>query len=104
MMEMVFPFDELPPEQQLAAGGKGGTLARLYQAGYPVPEGLVILPAGVYIIAADAFEGVGVGVHFWSSTEHGSDAGLPTLHKDYAAVLRLVESKSIAASVRCVMD
>jgi len=62
------------------------------------------LPAGVYIIAADAFEGMGVGVHFWSSTEHGSDAGLPTLHKDYATVLRLVESKSIAVSLRCVMD
>ncbi len=29
-----------------AAGGKGSTLARLYQAGYPVPDGFVILPAG----------------------------------------------------------
>jgi phosphohistidine swiveling domain-containing protein len=37
-------FRELTPEQQPSAGGKGGTLARLYQAGYPVPDGFVILP------------------------------------------------------------
>jgi phosphohistidine swiveling domain-containing protein len=45
MVEAVFSFDELPTERQASAGGKGGTLARLYQAGYPVPDGLVILPA-----------------------------------------------------------
>jgi phosphohistidine swiveling domain-containing protein len=44
MMETVLPFDELPPERQASAGGKGGTLARLYQAGFPMPGGLVILP------------------------------------------------------------
>ena len=38
MMEAVFPFDELPPERQTSAGGKGRTLTRLYQAGYPVPS------------------------------------------------------------------
>jgi phosphohistidine swiveling domain-containing protein len=42
---VVYTFRELPPEQQPLAGGKGGTLARLYQAGYPVPQGLVLLPA-----------------------------------------------------------
>jgi len=36
-------FSELTPEQQSLAGGKGGTLARLYQADYPVPDGFVIL-------------------------------------------------------------
>ena len=35
---------ELKPEDKLSAGGKGGTLARLYQAGYPVPDGFVIPP------------------------------------------------------------
>ena len=44
-MEDVRSFDELATEQQWAAGGKGRTLARLYQAGYPVPDGFVILPA-----------------------------------------------------------
>jgi phosphohistidine swiveling domain-containing protein len=44
-MDKVRLFDELTAEQQPLAGGKGGTLARLYQAGYPVPNGLVVLPA-----------------------------------------------------------
>jgi phosphohistidine swiveling domain-containing protein len=45
MADMILRFDELTPEQRASAGGKGGTLARLYQAGYPVPDGLVVLPA-----------------------------------------------------------
>lgn len=45
MTDMVRSFDELTTEQQSNAGGKGGTLARLYQAGYPVPDGFAILPA-----------------------------------------------------------
>jgi len=45
MTSVVFTFRELPPEQQPLAGGKGGTLARLYQAGYPIPKGFVLLPA-----------------------------------------------------------
>lgn len=44
MTDMVKSFDELTTEQQAHAGGKGGTLARLYQADYPVPDGFVILP------------------------------------------------------------
>jgi phosphohistidine swiveling domain-containing protein len=44
-MEKVRSFNELTSEQKLLAGGKGGTLSRLYQAHYPVPEGFVILPA-----------------------------------------------------------
>lgn len=62
------------------------------------------LPAGSYMITLDLYEGLGVGGHFWSSTERGSRAGIPTLHKDEAAITRLVESKSVTASVRCVMD
>jgi pyruvate,water dikinase len=41
---MVIPFGEIPAELQPQAGGKGATLARLYQARYPVPDGFVILP------------------------------------------------------------
>jgi pyruvate,water dikinase len=41
---MVKSFNELTAEQQLYAGGKGGSLARMFQAGYPVPDGFVILP------------------------------------------------------------
>jgi phosphohistidine swiveling domain-containing protein len=44
MSKFVRSFGELTPQQQPMAGGKGGALARLYQAGFPVPDGFVILP------------------------------------------------------------
>ena len=44
MIKFVRSFEELTPQQQPFAGGKGGALARLYQAGFPVPDGFVILP------------------------------------------------------------
>ena len=45
MADTVQSFGQLRTEHQFVAGGKGGTLARLYQAGYPVPDGFVILPS-----------------------------------------------------------
>ena len=42
---MIRTFRELTEGERSLAGGKGSTLARLAQAGYPVPDGLVILPA-----------------------------------------------------------
>jgi phosphohistidine swiveling domain-containing protein len=45
MEEKVQTFDRLAPSQWPTAGGKGGVLARLYQGGYPVPEGILLLPA-----------------------------------------------------------
>jgi phosphohistidine swiveling domain-containing protein len=56
-MDAVQAFGELPPGAYPSAGGKGGTLARLYRAGYPVPEGFVILPA--------AFAGDGLRPDAW---------------------------------------
>jgi rifampicin phosphotransferase len=44
MSDMVISFDELTADQRSRAGGKGGSLARLAQAGYPVPDGFVLLP------------------------------------------------------------
>lgn len=41
---MVKSFKELTPELQPFAGGKGSMLAKMYQSGYPVPNGFVILP------------------------------------------------------------
>jgi pyruvate,water dikinase len=41
---MIRKFDELTAEQLSLAGGKGRTLAQLYRAGYPVPDGFIILP------------------------------------------------------------
>ncbi len=51
-------FGELTSVEQSAAGGKGGMLARLWQAGYPVPDGLVILPT--------AFDGDDLKTDAWA--------------------------------------
>ena len=45
MTEMVKGFKELSAEYLDIVGGKGGMLARMYQRGYPVPDGFVVLPA-----------------------------------------------------------
>ncbi len=42
---MISSFKELTKEQERLAGGKGRILVRLYRAGYPVPDGFIILPA-----------------------------------------------------------
>lgn len=45
MPREVYFFNEPKAEQKHLAGGKGGTLASLYQRGYPVPDGFIIMPA-----------------------------------------------------------
>ncbi len=42
---MPYRFSELKPQLRPLAGGKGGVLARLWQEGYPVPDGLVLVPS-----------------------------------------------------------
>ena len=44
MNEKVKSFAKLGQEERLLAGGKGGTLAYLYQKGYPDPDGFVNMP------------------------------------------------------------
>ena len=44
MERLVCSFNELSDGDAHFAGGKGGTLARLYQKGYPVPDGFIIMP------------------------------------------------------------
>jgi phosphohistidine swiveling domain-containing protein len=43
-VEVVRALGDLTAEDQELPGGKGGMLARLHQAGFPVPDGFVILP------------------------------------------------------------
>ena len=45
MSKLVKRLKELTAEEQKKAGGKGGMLANMIQHGYPVPDGLVIMPA-----------------------------------------------------------
>src|SRR5512140_41334 len=57
----ILSFAEITPEQRAFAGGKGGSLARLYQAGFPVPDGFVILPS--------AFEGDDLCPQSWAEVQ-----------------------------------
>lgn len=57
----ILSFAEITPEQRVFAGGKGGSLARLYQAGFPVPDGFVILPS--------AFEGETLSPQAWAEVQ-----------------------------------
>lgn len=45
MKRLALPFDKVSPEVRRHAGGKAATLVRLRQLGYPVPLGILILPA-----------------------------------------------------------
>ena len=40
----VYSFTELDDKKLTSAGGKGGTLSKLYKDGFPVPDGFVIMP------------------------------------------------------------
>ena len=89
MIGTVFPFDELPPERQASAGGKGGTLARLYQAGYPVPDGLVILPTA---FAGDELRPEALSAEAWSQVQ----AHLARLRGDDPQAAFAVRSSALA--------
>lgn len=45
MKYLLCTFDQLPADQKIIAGGKGGALALLYQKGYPIPKGFIIMPS-----------------------------------------------------------
>ncbi len=61
MTNMVKSFKELTPELQIIAGGKGGMLSRMFQDGYPVPEGFVVLPT--------AFDGGKIKEEAWNQVQ-----------------------------------
>ena len=61
MSSAVRSFAELTADEQPAAGGKAASLARLSQAGYPVPDGFVILPS--------AFDDVNLRPEAWAQAK-----------------------------------
>lgn len=56
-MDNIYTLMELPQDCFSLAGGKGGTLALLQQAKYPIPNGFIILPV--------AFDDDGLRVTVW---------------------------------------
>ncbi len=61
MSNSILSFDEITAELRTSAGGKGGSLSRLYQAGFPVPAGFVILPS--------AFDAEGISPNAWAEVQ-----------------------------------
>ena len=57
----VFSFQDIPEEKLAVAGGKGAVLCSLYQRGYPVPPGFVILP--------EAFDGDHISNKAWDQVK-----------------------------------
>ncbi|AOY74623.1 PEP/pyruvate-binding domain-containing protein [Clostridium formicaceticum] len=54
MGNMVKSFKVLTPELQVHAGGKGGMLVKIYQGGYPVPDGFAVRSFGLSEDSAQA--------------------------------------------------
>jgi len=84
MANMVKSFRELTPELQPLAGGKGGMLARMHQAGYPVPEGFVVLPP--------AFQGEELNPEAW----HQIQGYLNDMRKKHKGSLFAVRSSALS--------
>ncbi|MFP4978128.1 PEP/pyruvate-binding domain-containing protein [Paenibacillus sp. CN-4] len=80
----VLSFREMVPEDYKFAGGKGAMLARLYQQGYPVPEGFVVFPV--------AFEGENVAALAWDKVV----VKLQAIRKKHAGALFAVRSSGLS--------
>lgn len=83
MKLMVTSFKDLTPELQVSAGGKGGMLASMLQAGYPVPDGFVILPS--------AFQGDKLRPQAWKEIQ----AKLNTMRQNHPGTLFAVRSSAL---------
>lgn len=77
-------FSELDSEDQFNAGGKGGTLALLFKAGYPVPDGFIVLP--------DSFEDDDLRPEAWAQV----DEQLARLRRDGEGSFFAVRSSALS--------
>lgn len=84
MLDMIKSFKELTPELQSLAGGKGCMLSKMFQAGYPVPDGFVILPS--------AFKENTLNEDAWNEIKHY----LKEIRKDNESVLFAVRSSALS--------
>ena len=93
MTNMVKSFKELTPELQIIAGGKGGMLSRMFQDGYPVPEGFVVLPT--------AFDGGKIKEEAWNQVQILLNAIRENNEGALFAVRLSALSEDSAASLKC---
>jgi len=73
MSSLIRSFSELAAEGQSLAGGKGGALARLFQAGYPVPDGFVILPTAFGTASGSEGDGDELTPEAWQQVQEHLD-------------------------------
>lgn len=83
MRQTVKRFQDMTPELQAMAGGKGAMLARMFQGGYPVPDGFVIFPS--------AFQGDELNREAW----HEIQTHLNALRKNDPEALFAVRSSAL---------
>lgn len=84
MENMVKSFKDLTPDLQVVAGGKGGMLSRMFQNGYPVPEGFVVLPS--------AFQKEKLNAEAWNEIREY----LNTIRKKHDGALFAVRSSALS--------
>lgn len=84
MGNMVKSFKDLTPDLQAFAGGKGGMLSRMFQDGYPVPEGFVVLPS--------AFQKEKLNAEAWNEIRDY----LNTIRKKHEGALFAVRSSALS--------
>ena len=58
---MIYTLADISESERVRAGGKGAVLAKLFQLGYPVPDGILIL--------ADAFDESGLRAEAWQQVQ-----------------------------------
>jgi phosphohistidine swiveling domain-containing protein len=83
-LDMLSSFKRLTKKQEPFAGGKGRTLAKLYRAGYRVPDGFIILPA--------AFVGDDLKIEAWALAQ----THLAHLRKDDKGGAFVVRSSALS--------
>ena len=86
---MIGSFANLTPTQAILAGGKGWMLARLYQAGFRVPDGFVVLTS--------AFENDALKEEAWAQAQ----AGLAKLRDVRSGAARSPSGRRHSVKTRC---
>ena len=99
---MIRSFNDVNTDHLALAGAKGATLARLYQAGYPVPDGFVILPS--------AFSGDELKPAAWEQAQAGlerlgsSSKGMQAVAVRSSALSEDSAQASFAGEFETVLD
>ena len=115
MADVIRSFAELTAKQQTIAGGKGGTLARLYQMGYPVPDGFVILPTAFVRdnLTAEAFDQMEVHLERVRQGDRGTafairssalseDSAFASFAGEFETVLDVATDQEVRSAVHTV--